>query len=95
MRGLWPPQIQGQKGRPCPVPYATSCECQHRTFARNNSLSPGQTRTQPVNHALDSILEMAVQMPALKKIGDQIGLSMDDGLLDARRDKTEGGDTQG
>ncbi|WP_299936205.1 flotillin domain-containing protein [uncultured Pelagimonas sp.] len=31
----------------------------------------------PVNQALDSIMGMAVQMPALKKLGDELGLTMD------------------
>ncbi|SMX31987.1 Inner membrane protein YqiK [Maliponia aquimaris] len=31
----------------------------------------------PVNQALDSILGMAVQMPALRKLGEELGLSMD------------------
>ena len=35
----------------------------------------------------------ALKMPALKKIGDQIGVSMDDGLLDARRENKEDDDT--
>ena len=30
----------------------------------------------PVNQALDSILGMAVQLPALKSLGDELGLSM-------------------
>lgn len=33
-----------------------------------------------VNQALDSILGMAVQLPALKKLGDELGLSMEDGI---------------
>ena len=33
-----------------------------------------------VNQALDSIMGMAVQMPALKKLGDELGLSMENGL---------------
>ena len=33
-----------------------------------------------VNQALDSIMGMAVQMPALKKLGDELGMSMEDGL---------------
>jgi uncharacterized membrane protein YqiK len=32
----------------------------------------------PVTTAMDSIMEMAVQMPLLKKIGDQMGVSFDD-----------------
>ena len=33
-----------------------------------------------VNQAMDSILGMAVQMPALKKLGEELGLSMEKGL---------------
>ena len=33
-----------------------------------------------VNQALDSIMGMAVQMPALKRLGEELGLSMDAGL---------------
>ena len=39
----------------------------------------------PVNQALDSIMGMAVQLPALKKLGEDLGLSMDGtitGLMD-------------
>ncbi|MDE0111628.1 MAG: SPFH domain-containing protein [Albidovulum sp.] len=34
----------------------------------------------PVNHALDSILGMAVQLPALRQLGDELGLSMGEGM---------------
>ena len=34
-----------------------------------------------VNQALDSILGMAVQMPALKKLGEELGVSLEDGLV--------------
>ncbi|MEL6994032.1 MAG: flotillin domain-containing protein [Pseudomonadota bacterium] len=34
----------------------------------------------PVNQALDSIMGMAVQLPALKKIGEDLGVSMDNGV---------------
>ncbi|MCA0873283.1 flotillin [Seohaeicola saemankumensis] len=40
----------------------------------------GATPGTPVNQALDSILGMAVQLPALKKIGDAIGVNLDDSL---------------
>jgi flotillin len=33
-----------------------------------------------VNQAIDSILDMAVQLPALKKIGEEVGISIDKGL---------------
>ncbi|KMW57461.1 Inner membrane protein YqiK [Candidatus Rhodobacter oscarellae] len=34
----------------------------------------------PVGAAMDSIMEMAVQLPLLKKLGDQMGLSLDETL---------------
>lgn len=34
----------------------------------------------PINQALDSIMGMALQMPALKKLGDELGMSFDDGI---------------
>ena len=33
-----------------------------------------------INQALDSILGMAVQMPALKKLGEELGVSLEGGL---------------
>lgn len=40
----------------------------------------GGTDKPPVNQALDSIMGMAVQLPALKKIGEDLGISMDNGM---------------
>ncbi|RVT52353.1 flotillin family protein [Rubrivivax albus] len=34
----------------------------------------------PVNQALDSVMAMAVQLPALKKLGEDLGMSLDAGL---------------
>ncbi|WP_300034536.1 flotillin domain-containing protein [uncultured Roseobacter sp.] len=34
----------------------------------------------PINQALDSIMGMAVQLPALKKLGEDLGVSMEDGV---------------
>ena len=34
----------------------------------------------PVNQALDSIMGMAVQLPALKKLGEELGVSMENGV---------------
>jgi flotillin len=39
----------------------------------------------PVNQALDGILEMAVQLPALKKLGEDLGISLDSGLAGVSR----------
>ncbi len=40
----------------------------------------------PVNQALDSILGMALQLPALKTLGDELGLSLTDKLKDVKAD---------
>lgn len=50
--------------------------------------STGSVSTSPVNQAIDSILEMAVSLPAMKKLGDAIGVSLDN-ALDAPKDKTD------
>ena len=42
--------------------------------------SGGDGNKPVVNQAIDSIMEMAVQLPALKKIGEELGISVDDGL---------------
>ncbi len=34
----------------------------------------------PVNQALDSIMDMAVQLPALRKIGEDLGVSFEEGM---------------
>jgi hypothetical protein len=44
----------------------------------------------PVNHALDSILGMAVQFPALKKLGEEISSSLSAGLAEATSDRPKG-----
>lgn len=38
-----------------------------------------------VNQALDSIMDMAVQLPALKRIGEDLGMSLDAGLAGVTR----------
>ena len=38
------------------------------------------TDKPPVNQALDSIMDMAVQLPALRKIGEDLGVSFEDGM---------------
>ena len=43
----------------------------------------------PVNQALDSIMEMAVQLPALKKIGKELGISVEKGLTGLADDEED------
>ena len=40
----------------------------------------GADSRPPVNQALDSVMAMAVQLPALKKLGEDLGMSLDAGL---------------
>jgi len=49
---------------------------------RNGSASGAGERGDkpPVNQALDSIMDMAVQLPALRKIGEDLGVSFEDGM---------------
>jgi flotillin len=53
--------------------------------------SEGKT---PVNQALDSILGMAVQLPALKTLGDELGLSMG-GAVKTVKDSADGDEKPG
>jgi hypothetical protein len=38
--------------------------------------------------ALDSIMDMAVQMPMLKKIGDQMGVAFDENVKGGEKNKS-------
>jgi flotillin len=53
-------------------------------IGQNNGLGQGGDGTtgdkSAINQAVDSILDMAVQLPALKKIGDELGISVSDGV---------------
>ena len=55
----------------------------HQVTGMNASLGEGGgAGGAPVNQALDSIMGMALQMPAMKKLGEELGLSMEAGLAD-------------
>ncbi len=50
---------------------------------RNGAARDGVERgadKPPLNQALDSIMDMAVQLPALRKIGEDLGMSFEDGM---------------
>lgn len=49
----------------------------------------GGEAKSPVNQALDSILGMAVQLPALRTLGDELGLSMGDAVKQVKREDEE------
>ncbi|MEM9047229.1 MAG: flotillin domain-containing protein [Pseudomonadota bacterium] len=41
----------------------------------------------PVSQAIDSIMDMAVQLPALKKIGDAVGINLEESIQAIAKDK--------
>jgi flotillin len=45
----------------------------------------------PVNQAVDAVLGMAVQLPALKKLGEDLGVSLDGGLAGLTRPASDEG----
>ncbi|MGR3492892.1 MAG: flotillin family protein [Shimia sp.] len=68
----------------------------HQVQGLQGSGGGGGAGDKPVvNQAVDSILGMAVQMPALKKLGEELGVSLEDGIagladsaLEDKRDVT-------
>jgi len=50
--------------------------------AGTGSANEGQVITEKsaINQAVDSVMDMAVQVPALKKIGEELGISVEDGI---------------
>jgi len=49
-------------------------------LGQTGQASEGGGNRPVVNQAVDSILEMAVQLPALKKVGEALGISIEDGM---------------
>lgn len=45
----------------------------------------------PVNQALDSILGMALQMPAMQALGKELGISLENGIASVANDVIDGG----
>ncbi|TGG93383.1 flotillin [Natronospirillum operosum] len=59
-------------------------------LAQRGDAPVGSREARPVvNQALDSIMDMAVQLPALRRLGEELGLSMDSGLDALRGDDAE------
>ena len=55
----------------------------HHVSGLGAGQSTAQTGGKPaVNQALDSIMDMAVQLPALKKLGEDLAMNLDGGIAD-------------
>jgi len=74
------PKIVAEMVRP--AEKIDSIRIHHVTGLGNGtgSGSSGASERTPVNQALDSIMGMAVQLPALRKLGEDLGLSLDAGV---------------
>ena len=78
------PQIVSEMVKP--AEKIDSIKIHHVTGLGNNSTGENGSSTakgsdKPVDqHAIDSILDMAVQLPALKRIGQELGIAVDGGV---------------
>lgn len=73
-----------------PAEKINSININHLTGGGFGGSSSNDGGKPVVNQVLDSIMEMAVQLPMLKKVGDSIGLNFEDGtsgLSDDEKDK--------
>lgn len=52
----------------------------HQISGLGSSSSGAGAQKPVVNQALDSVMDMAVQLPALKKLGEELGMSIDKGV---------------
>jgi uncharacterized membrane protein YqiK len=69
------PEILGQMVKP--AEKIKSISINHVTGLGRGG-EAGADRGSPVNQTIDAILEMAIALPAMKKIGDSIGLNLDE-----------------
>jgi uncharacterized membrane protein YqiK len=50
-------------------------------FNKSNGVEGGRiSQDSSVNKVVDSVLDLALQLPAVKKIGEEVGLNISDGL---------------
>lgn len=70
------PQILAEMVKPAEKITGISIN-QMTGFERNSGDSP----TSPINQTVDAIMDMAVSLPALQKLGDRIGVAVDTSLM--------------
>jgi uncharacterized membrane protein YqiK len=56
----------------------------------NGPATGGNASAGPVNGAVDGVLNMALQLPAMQKLGQSIGVNLDLGDLDGSKESTTG-----
>ena len=62
----------------------------HQVTGMGGPVGAGGDGKPPVNQALDSIMGMALQLPALKRLGEELGVSMEGGLTAVLDDAASG-----
>ncbi|MEL7049147.1 MAG: flotillin domain-containing protein, partial [Pseudomonadota bacterium] len=72
------PQILAEAVKP--AEKIDSIRIHHLSGLNGTGAPTGAGDKTPVNQALDSIMGMAVQLPTLKKLGNELGLSLDGSL---------------
>jgi uncharacterized membrane protein YqiK len=73
------PRIVGEMVKP--AEKIKSININHLSGGGFGNRASGESGDKPVvNQALDSIMDMAVQLPVLKKIGESVGLDFENGL---------------
>jgi len=77
------PKIVGEMVKP--AEKIKSINVNHVTGLGGGSRDHGARA--PITAATDSIMEMAVQLPLLKRIGDQLGVSFDEGSFTDKKDE--------
>jgi hypothetical protein len=56
-------------------------------MATGSRVAGGEGPRSPVDQTIDAIMEMAIQLPALKRIGEQIAESLDRGAAGSASDE--------
>ncbi len=69
-----------------PAEKIDSIRINHITGLSQGSQGGGEGLKAPVNQAVDAVLGAALQLPVLKKLGEEIGISLDDGLAGVLND---------
>lgn len=73
-----------------PAEKIESIRINHLSGGHSGGGNGGTNSKPPVNQALDSIMEMAVQLPALKKIGEELGINIEEGMSGISKPKSKG-----
>lgn len=71
-----------------PAEKIESIRINHITGLSQGNGGGGEAGKAPVNQAVDAVLGAALQLPVLKKLGEEIGISLDDGLAGVLNDPT-------